>query len=62
MVISELVDAYQNECNQTPDSVNDLLDYYQKKYIKDEIDVNYYREIYMFLSKQGAFSAHENVS
>ncbi|MFA1818975.1 YppF family protein [Virgibacillus oceani] len=62
MQISELVHTYQNDCNHTPDSVNDLLDYYQKKYIIGDIDVIYYREIYMFLSKQGAISAHENVS
>ncbi|GAB3789988.1 YppF family protein [Virgibacillus kimchii] len=62
MLISELVDMYQNECNHTPASVNDLLDYYQRKYINDEIDITYYREIYMFLSRQGAISAHEKVS
>jgi hypothetical protein len=62
MLISELVHTYQDECNHTPASVNDLLDYYQKKYINDEIDITYYREIYLFLQKQGAVSSHEYVS
>lgn len=62
MLISELVHTYQSERNHTPASVNDLLDYYQRKYINEDIDVIYYREIYMFLSKQGAISAHEYVS
>lgn len=62
MLVSELVHTYQNERNHTPASMNELLDYYQQKYINDEIDINYYREIYIFLSKQGAISSHEYVS
>jgi vacuolar-type H+-ATPase subunit C/Vma6 len=62
MLMSELADEYRHECKCTPASVNDLLDYYQRKYINGDIDIIYYREIYMFLSKQGAFSSHEYVS
>lgn len=62
MLVSELIHTYQNERNHTPASMNELLDYFQWKYINGEIDINDYREIYMFLSKQGAFSSHEYVS
>ncbi|SHG22511.1 YppF family protein [Ornithinibacillus halophilus] len=61
MLIQKLVTEYQRERNQEPNTLNDLLDYYQKKYITGEIDVKDYREIYDFLHQQGATSAHEYV-
>ncbi|RDW18250.1 hypothetical protein CWR48_11740 [Oceanobacillus arenosus] len=59
MLIHELVHAFASERNYTPDSVNQLLDFYQHKYILEEIDIKNYRRIFDCLHKQGAISAHE---
>ncbi|GAA0447493.1 MAG: YppF family protein [Bacillota bacterium] len=59
MYIDQLIQMYQHERNQSPNSMNDILDYYQKKYVTGEIDIVMYREIYSFLKIQGASSAHE---
>ncbi|APC47484.1 YppF family protein [Virgibacillus halodenitrificans] len=59
MLINELITAYKEEKDRLPTSMNDLLDYYQQKYITGEIDIAYYRETYYFLFKKGAVSAYE---
>ncbi|CDQ40668.1 MULTISPECIES: YppF family protein [Virgibacillus] len=59
MYIDQLIQMYHHEKNQLPNSMNDILDHYQKKYITGEIDIVKYREIYSFLKIQGAISAHE---
>ncbi|RDW19936.1 YppF family protein [Oceanobacillus chungangensis] len=59
MLIHELVHAFASERNYTPDSVDQLLDFYQNKYIAQEIDIKNYRRIFEYLHKQGAISAFE---
>ncbi|PAV29229.1 hypothetical protein CIL05_12595 [Virgibacillus profundi] len=59
MLINEITSVFESQHKQSPESVNDLLDYYQKKYIAEEIDIKDYRRIYFQLHKQGAVSAHE---
>ncbi|MFC3040642.1 YppF family protein [Virgibacillus xinjiangensis] len=62
MRITELLDAYELEKNHAPETFDDLLDYYQQKYISGEIDISKYRRIYSRLNAEGAVSAHERVS
>ncbi|KKE78020.1 YppF family protein [Oceanobacillus caeni] len=59
MHIFDLVDRYMSVRNHMPDSVNDLLDFYQHKYIMGEIDIKDYRHIFAYLHKQGAISAFD---
>lgn len=59
MSIYELITDFEMERNQSPESINALLDFYQQKYITSEIDINEYRKVYYYLHKQGAISAHE---
>lgn len=59
MSIFELISIYEVERNQPPESINGLLDFYQQKYINSEIDLNEYRNVYHYLYRQGAISAHE---
>ncbi|MFC2949948.1 YppF family protein [Virgibacillus sediminis] len=61
MRIAELLDAYELEKTHAPESFNDLLDYYQQKYISGEIDIIMYRRIYSCLDAEGAVSAHEHI-
>lgn len=60
MKLNELIDDYQLKQRQTPQTVNDLLDFYQKKYINGEIDIASYREIFSLLHVKGAISAHDH--
>ncbi|WP_100011440.1 YppF family protein [Lentibacillus sediminis] len=59
MMLNDLLAAYEIERHHGPDSLNDVLDFYQKKYISGEIDIISYRNIYYYLNKEGAESAHE---
>ena len=61
MLINELILNYETDRKEAPKTLNDILDYYQNKYISGEIDIKVYREIYNFLHQQGAISAHEYV-
>ncbi|MEN2767667.1 YppF family protein [Ornithinibacillus xuwenensis] len=61
MLINELISVYETERQESPKTLNDLLDYFQKKYIAGDIDIKSYRDIYNFLHQQGATSAHEYV-
>ncbi|MUK90139.1 hypothetical protein GMD78_17335 [Ornithinibacillus sp. L9] len=61
MLVNELITVYESERKESPRTLNDLLDYFQKKYISGEIDIKSYRDIYNFLHQQGATSAHEYV-
>ncbi|MFD2042714.1 YppF family protein [Ornithinibacillus salinisoli] len=61
MLVNELITVYESERKETPETLNDLLDYFQKKYIAGEIDIKNYRDIFNFLHQQGATSAHEYV-
>jgi hypothetical protein len=59
MLMNTLVASYENERRHAPDSIHALLDYYQMKYISQEIDLLVYKEIYRFLNKEGAVSSHD---
>lgn len=59
MLIHDLVDRYTKERKYSPDSVNDILDYYQHKYISGEIDLKSYKQIFAYLHRKGATSAYE---
>ncbi|RKQ32604.1 YppF family protein [Oceanobacillus halophilus] len=59
MLIHDLVDKYMTERNYTPETVNDLLDYYQFLYVSGQIDIKRYHRIFACLHKQGATSAFE---
>lgn len=61
MLINELVTDYEMERRESPKTLNDILDYYQKKYITGEIDIRFYRDVYNYLHQQGATSAHEYI-
>ncbi|WP_085992760.1 YppF family protein [Oceanobacillus senegalensis] len=61
MLIHDLVDMFITERNHTPDSVNNLLDYFQYKYIAGEINIKDYRHIFTYLHKKGAVSAFEYI-
>ncbi|MFD1850044.1 YppF family protein [Oceanobacillus bengalensis] len=59
MHIHDLVDRYIKERKYSPDSINDILDFYQQKYISGEIGLNNYKSIFSYLHKQGAISAYD---
>ncbi|TMN23075.1 hypothetical protein FH966_09400 [Lentibacillus cibarius] len=59
MSIFELITIFERERNEPPASINALLDFYQHKYITGDIDISHYRNIYHYLHRQGAISAHE---
>ncbi|WP_245799183.1 YppF family protein [Virgibacillus siamensis] len=59
MSIFELISIFEMERNQPPESINALLDFYQRKYVSSEIDLDEYRNVYYYLYRQGAISAHE---
>ncbi|GAB4073938.1 hypothetical protein GCM10028778_14410 [Barrientosiimonas marina] len=59
MSIFELITIFETERNRPPESINDLLDFYQQKYITGVIDISHYRKVYYYLHRQGAISAHE---
>ncbi|GGA73836.1 YppF family protein [Ornithinibacillus halotolerans] len=61
MLIHDLVAEYEAVRKATPKTLNDILDYFQWKYIAGEMDIKDYRDIYNFLHQQGATSAHEYV-
>jgi hypothetical protein len=52
--------AYQNEKKHSPQSIHALLDYYQHKYITDEITIADYKDIFSCLHREGAISAYES--
>ena len=45
--------AYQNEKKHSPQSIHALLDYYQHKYITDEITIADYKDIFSCLHREG---------
>ncbi|WP_047986188.1 YppF family protein [Ornithinibacillus californiensis] len=61
MLITELVSEYESDRKESPKTLNDILDYYQKKYVAGEIDIRFYRDVYNYLHQQGATSSHEYV-
>lgn len=61
MLINELMNTYELEKEQSPESTNDLLDFYQGKYVTGEIGIYYYRKVYNYLHEEGATSVHEYV-
>lgn len=58
-MLNKLLDAFETEHKYAPHTIDNLLDYYQKKYIHGEIDIKAYRTIYYCLHEKGAISAHE---
>lgn len=56
---NNIAKPYEQERKQKPESLNQLLDYYQGKYIASEIDIKQYRNVYYYLQAKGATSAHE---
>ncbi|UJL47603.1 hypothetical protein KFZ58_06980 [Virgibacillus sp. NKC19-16] len=56
---NELKHMYEIEREQSPESTNDLLDFYQGKYVTGEIGIHYYRTVYYYLHEEGAISVHE---
>ncbi|WP_026905711.1 YppF family protein [Paucisalibacillus globulus] len=61
MLINELISNYETDRKEAPKTLNDILDFYQNKYISGDIDIKVYRDIYNFLHQQGATSAHEYI-
>jgi hypothetical protein len=61
MLIDELITLYEAERKEAPKTLNDILDYFQRKYIAGEIDIKSYRDVFNFLHQHGATSAHEFV-
>ncbi|WP_249870140.1 YppF family protein [Oceanobacillus saliphilus] len=59
-MLNELLDAFEMEHKFAPQTIDNLLDYYQKKYINGEIDIKTYQNIYSCLHEKGAVSAHES--
>jgi len=59
-MMNTLISTFKKERNQAPQSINELLDYFQRKYIIGEITINDYRQIFACLHKEGAVSAYED--
>lgn len=59
MIKKYLLSMYQKERNGEPDSINQMLDFLQKKYIAGEITIEQYKEYYSYLHNLGAISAYE---
>lgn len=59
MQLKTLISAYEHDRKQNYESVNQLLDFYQKKYITGKIDIKSYQKIFLCLHDQGATSSHE---
>lgn len=58
-MIEDLITKFETERNQPLQTINELLDYYQHKYITGEININDYRNIFACLHNEGASSAFE---
>lgn len=56
-----LLIMYEQAREEKPESINNLLDFFQEKYIAEEISIKDYRAIFSQLHEQGATSAHEYV-
>lgn len=61
MQLKGLILDFEHNQKQSYESINQLLDYYQKKYIAGDIDIVTYRKIFHYLDEQGAKSSHEYV-
>lgn len=60
MRLYDLQQIYKQDQGEDSSSVNQLLDFYQKKYINRDIDISTYQKVFYLLHDQGAVSAHEN--
>ncbi|MFC0301672.1 YppF family protein [Virgibacillus soli] len=60
MFINKLISNYEIERNQTPETMDNLLDFYLSKYIREEIDIVEYWNIFSYLSERGAVSAYDH--
>ncbi|MFC4024491.1 YppF family protein [Oceanobacillus longus] len=58
-MLNQLLNDFEMEHKFAPHTIDNLLDYYQKKYINGEIDIKTYHDIYSCLHEKGAVSAHE---
>lgn len=58
MLVNELIVLYERDRNEPPATMNNLLDFYQSQYISEKINLQEYRQIYQYLVKNGAISAH----
>lgn len=60
MLVNELIVLYERDRNEPPATMNNLLDFYQYQYISEKINVQEYMQIYRYLAKNGAISAHDH--
>ncbi|MEN1970353.1 YppF family protein [Lentibacillus sp. N15] len=59
MQLYELAQAYEHNRGVAYQSINQLLDFYQQKYISGDIDITTYQEVFHVLHEQGATSSHD---
>ena len=59
MHLHDLQRIYKRDQGENSQSINQLSDFYQKKYINCDIDIATYQKVYYFLHDQGAVSSHE---
>lgn len=61
MQLDDLEQVYKQDNGKASPTVNQLLDFYQKKYINNDIDIITYKNVFRLLHDQGAISSHENL-
>lgn len=58
MHLQELIQVYEREKNEKPDTPDQLLDFCQKQYVYGRLSSQSYRELFQQLHQKGAESPH----
>ncbi|QHE51420.1 YppF family protein [Pontibacillus sp. HMF3514] len=59
MHLNELIQAYEREKLEAPETADQLLDFCQKQYINGSLSSQSYRELFQQLHQEGAESPHK---
>lgn len=60
MHLNELIQAYEREKNEAPETADQLLDFCQKQYVHGLLSSHSYRELFQQLHHEGAESPHKD--
>lgn len=60
MHLQELIQTYEKEKQETPETVDQLLDFCQKQYIQGSLSSQAYRDLFQQLHQEGAESPHKD--
>jgi len=60
MHLQELIQTYEKDKKETPETADQLLDFCQSQYVQGHLSSQDYRELFQQLHKQGAESPHKD--